>query len=161
MLRYHHAHSQTHHFISVIFICKYAAPPTEHLRDCGPQNSQVSLFPISGEIFQHFSSFGSTMKKEKENSTDNPSTCLMRCCLLTHCNEKRWSAAMRDHLTQLYFLSHLLCLYRKWEYCCLCYEVWVTLCKSISLHWRQTKLVTQFRHDIFYRQIKGGKKKAT
>lgn len=63
MLRYHHAHSQTCNFISVIFICKYAAPPTEHLRDCGPQNSQVFLFPISGEIFQHFSSFGSTMKK--------------------------------------------------------------------------------------------------
>lgn len=97
-----------------------------------PQNSQPSLFLMSGERSSSILVASDLpWRKQKENSTDYPSTCIMRRCLLSHCNEKRWSVAKWD-LTQLYFLSHLFCLYRKWEDYCLSYEVWVTLQVHLS-----------------------------
>lgn len=138
MLIYHHVHSQTHNFISITFICKCGA---EHLEDCGPQNSWPSLFPISGERSSSILvALDLPCRKDKKNSTDYPITCITKCCLLSHCNKKQWSVATWDHLTQLYFLSHLVYLHRKWEDCCLSYKVWLFINPSLSTYDRQNML---------------------
>lgn len=128
----------------------FASMLPTHRKPWGLWPPELLALPIAyqwREIFQHFSSLGSTMKKGGRE--------FYRLSLYMHkevlftpslqWKKMKCSNVELSHSTLLSKVNHLVCLYRKWEDCCLRYEVWVTLWESISLHWWRTKPVTQFR----------------
>lgn len=123
---------------------------------------ELPAFPVSyqwREIFKHFSSFGSTMKKAERE--------FYRLSLYMH-NEVLFTLSLQwkkmkcskvgSHPTLL-SKSPALPLQKMRRLLSKLWSVSHSASPSLSTDDRRN-LLTQFRHDIFYRKMKSGKKKA-